>query len=84
MAGDLLGDHWPLDEALPALTLLVKKARHPAGRRAAVHGLSHAIERATKHEQWKIVETLRGAADADESGAVRRAANAALNSVRDS
>lgn len=84
MAGDLLGDHWRVDESLPALLLLATKARYPAGRRAALHGLSHAIERATKEQQWTIVATLKAAAENDESHTVRRAAISALTCLRDS
>jgi hypothetical protein len=59
MAGDMLGDHWPLAESLPILLRVVRSAKHVAGREGALHGLAHAIERASKREQWAIAEQLK-------------------------
>ena len=82
MAGDLLGDHWDLRESLPVLTAVVFKARHPAGRMAAIHGLSHALDRGTKREQWMIVDVLRRVASKDRSYKVRSYAESTLGPLR--
>lgn len=71
MAGDLLGDHWPLDASLSILLEATRNALHPVGREAALHGLSHALERGTKQQQWEIMEAVRERASNDESAAVR-------------
>jgi len=42
--GCLLGMEWPEGEALPILVRLSRKARFPAGRTAAIHGLEHLAE----------------------------------------
>ena len=82
MAGDLLGDHWDLKESLPVLTAVVFKARHPAGRMAAIHGLSHALDRGTKRDQWLIVDVLRRVASKDRSYKVRSYAESTLGPLR--
>jgi hypothetical protein len=45
MAGDLLGDHWPTVEGLPLLLRLATGAKYPAGRKGAIHGLAHLLDR---------------------------------------
>lgn len=82
MAGDLLGDHWDLKESLPALTAVALKARHPAGRMAAIHGLSHALDRGKKREQWAIVDVLKRVASKDPSRTVRSYAESVLGPLR--
>ena len=59
MAGDLLGDHWPAREAVPTLLRLAEHARFAAGRKSAIHGLSHAIEASTPKMAADIKATLR-------------------------
>jgi hypothetical protein len=82
MAGDLLGDHWPLADSLPVLLHAARSATYVAGREGALHGLAHAIERASKREQWAIVEQLRIIADTDRSREIRRYAGGVLGPLR--
>lgn len=82
MAGDLLGDHWPLNLALPVLIDTSKTAEHVAGREGAVHGLSHALARASKLDQWKIVQVLKDVAGSDTNDSVRRSAELAMSDLR--
>jgi hypothetical protein len=42
MAGDLLGDHWPLRESMPILSKAAKQGRYVAGRVAAIHGIAQS------------------------------------------
>jgi hypothetical protein len=82
MAGDLLGDHWPLPQSLPFLLRAAKLAKHGAGREGALHGLAHAIDRGSKRQQWVIVERLKTIAGTDRSPAVRRYAEQILGPLR--
>ena len=82
MAGDLLGDHWPLRDSLPILLRTATFAKHAAGREGALHGLAHAIDRASKREQWAIADRLRTMARTDRSPAVRRYAGQVLGPLR--
>lgn len=82
MAGDALGEHWPLRESLPVLTDCARRARFRAGREGALHGLSHAIARGTKREQWAIVSTLKSISETDRSPGVRRYAESIISDLR--
>ncbi len=82
MAADALGDHWPLDAGLQILLEAAEGALHPAGREASLHGLSHALARATKRQQWEIVEVLRRLEAGDSSESVRRYAEAIQGEIR--
>lgn len=82
MAGDALGEHWPLSESLSVLTNCARYARFRAGREGALHGLSHAIARGTKRQQWEIVSTLRIVSEADRSAVVRRYADQVMTDLR--
>jgi hypothetical protein len=82
MAGDLLGDHWPLGESLPILLRTARLAKYAAGREGALHGLAHAIDRASKREQWTIVELLKTVARTDRNPRVRRHAAGVLGPLR--
>lgn len=82
MAGDLLGDHWPLQESLGVLISAASNARHSAGRLAAIHGLSHALERGNKQQQWAIVDVLKRVASKDRSSRVRSYASSVLGIMR--
>lgn len=82
MAGDMLGDHWPLTEGLPVLLRVAREARHSAGRLGAIHGLSHALGRATKHQQWEIVGVLKAVVAEADDESVRRSADLALHDLR--
>ena len=82
MAGDLLGDHWPLSLALPVLLDASKAADHVAGREGAIHGLSHALSRTSKPDQWRIIQALKDIAASDRNESVRRSAEMAMSSLR--
>ncbi len=82
MAGDLLGDHWPSSESLPILLRLATQAHFVAGREGALHGLSHALERVSKAEQWSIMAVLRKVSRSDRSKAVQRYASAIMADLR--
>ena len=45
MAGDLLGDDWEIDSALPVLLDLAARAKYVAGRRGALHGLREILKK---------------------------------------
>jgi hypothetical protein len=57
-------------------------AKYAAGREGALHGLAHAIDRASKREQWTIVELLKTVARADHNPRVRRHAAGVLGPLR--
>jgi hypothetical protein len=82
MAGDLLGDHWPLRQSVPLLIRLARMARHSAGREAAIHGLSHALDRASKPQQWQIVDALKEVARLDGDLNIREYARGVLGELR--
>jgi hypothetical protein len=82
MAGDLLGDHWPVEEAVPLLIRLAQSANHRAGREAAIHGLSHLVSRATKIQQWEIVGVLKSIAANDIVPATRNYAESVIGELR--
>jgi hypothetical protein len=82
MAGDLLGDHLPLEESLGVLISAASHGRHAAGRLASIHGLSHALPRATKRQQWAIVEALRQVVLKDRSAKVKHYASSVLAELR--
>jgi hypothetical protein len=72
MAGDLLGDHWELQESLPILFRVAKGARFVAGRKAALHGLAHALSRTKGSSRSRIRRVLAEVQEADRSGTVRQ------------
>ena len=78
MAGDLLGSHWRAAPGVSALCGVAKEARFVIGREAAIHGLSHALERSPELRA-SIHSVLNEIADADRSGRVRRYARAVLD-----
>lgn len=78
MAGDMLGDHWPLGAALPTLERVARRARFVAGREGAIHGLSHALTRASKRQQWVIMQLLLDVSERDRSSRVRRYARSVM------
>ena len=82
MAADVLGDHWPLGLTLGALRAAALGATHRAGREAALHGLSHALGRADKRQQWEIVEVAKQIERHDPDDAVRRYAGQVLGALR--
>lgn len=82
MAGDLLGDHWPLDEPLPKLVGAAHEASYVAGRMGAIHGIAHALDRVGKRQQWELVDALQKIAVGDRSRFVCSYARLALGSMR--
>ncbi len=44
MAGDLLGDHWPVSESLPVLIRILQQGRYVAGRNAALYGVEMMLK----------------------------------------
>jgi hypothetical protein len=80
MAGDFLGDHWPSEAALPPLLYLSRSAIHPAGRKGAIHGLSHFLGRVETgpSEKNRIVTLLRKTSKEDVDRSVRRYAKLVL------
>lgn len=82
MAGDLLGDHWPVSLALPVLLDASKAADHVPGREGAIHGLSHALSRTSKPDQWRIIQALKDVAASDRNDSVRRSAKMAMSTLR--
>ncbi|MGH7392722.1 MAG: hypothetical protein ACREM3_25170 [Candidatus Rokuibacteriota bacterium] len=75
MAGDLLGDHWNVDEALPVLVWAANHAQHDAGRRGAVHGIAHMMNRVSGAKHRALTELLDKVARSDPSGRMRHYAN---------
>lgn len=77
MAGDLLGDHWALDESFPILERLSREARFVAGREGAIDGLTQAVGREEKRKE-AVVRLLTEIAGDDRSESVRHTAKTAL------
>lgn len=71
MAGDLLGEHWPVKEAVPRLVRLAANARFVAGRQGALDGLAAALGRAQLPTQRQIVAAMRTVAETDRSSKIR-------------
>jgi hypothetical protein len=80
MAGDLLGDHWEVSEALPILIRAAKGARYVAGRKGAIHGLAHILNRLSESDTHRgpIISLLRNIRKRDNSKEVRVSANLVL------
>ncbi|MBM3156839.1 MAG: hypothetical protein FJ004_06100 [Chloroflexi bacterium] len=84
MAGDLLGNHWNTEEALPILVKAAKEARFVAGRDAAVDGLGYILQSLQKSDPRRksIISLLREIAANDRSKNVKAAARNALNLLK--
>lgn len=80
-AGDLLGDEWRDSATLEILRELLISARHAAGRRAALHGIEHALNKASPAEARRLFSLVRKVAEEDRSAEVRRSAQLALQGV---
>ena len=80
MGGDLLGEHWPLEESLPVLIQVAREAKYAVGREAAVEGLEKAFKRvdASSAHRRQILSLLRDVSVDDRSDKVRRAARYVL------
>lgn len=74
MAGDLLGDHWPLRKTLPILMQVAKQARYVTGRAAAVDGLEHALTNKglTRAQRNNIFSLLQDIAKSDRSAQLKK------------
>lgn len=80
-AGDLLGDEWNTRETVQILERLLSFAKHVAGRKAALHGLQHAIKKATPSKRETLFSLIREAASSDTSAEVRKMASLTLEGV---
>ncbi|HYX69045.1 MAG TPA: hypothetical protein VE825_07920 [Terriglobales bacterium] len=80
-AGDLLGDEWNTPETVQILEKLLFSARHVAGRKAALHGMEHAIKKGTPSEREGLFSPIRKIASADPSAEVRKDAIMILEGV---
>jgi len=80
-AGDLLGDEWNSAETVKTLEKLLSSATHVAGRKAALHGLEHAIKKAAPSERESLFSMIRKAASTDPSAEVRKEANLTLEGI---
>ncbi|MDP9268029.1 MAG: hypothetical protein M3P27_06835 [Acidobacteriota bacterium] len=80
-AGDLLGDEWFSHETEKLLQSLLLNANHPAGRRAALHGIEHALNHKPRASRDRLFALVRQAASHDRSAVVRRDAALALRGV---
>ena len=80
-AGDLLGDEWNAPETVQLLERLIFSAKHVAGRKAALHGLEHAIKKAMPADRERLFSLIRTAASADRSAELRKSASLALEGV---
>lgn len=81
MAGDLLGDHWRIAEALPILIRVAKEARFAVGRNAAIHGLAHILTRLKKADKRPIITLLNEIVNHDASHKVRGQAKMVLDGI---
>ena len=80
-AGDILGDEWRDSGTVKMLGELLLSAKHVAGRKAALHGIEHALNKATPAEAQQLWECVRKAAQNDRSAEVRRAAKLTLKGI---
>lgn len=84
MAGDMLGDHWRIDQASPVLMRQCADARYAAGRKGAVHGLLQVARRLPGGAPFlpNVIEQLRRVQSGDRSKAVRVCADLALEQLK--
>jgi hypothetical protein len=80
-AGDLLGDEWRDSETVGMLEELLFSAKHAAGRKAALHGIEHAIKKAMPADRERLFSLIRKVASADQSAELRKSASLALEGV---
>jgi hypothetical protein len=77
-AGDILGDEWRNSETAEILGDLLVSARHVSGRKAALHGIEHALNHIPPAEVEKLSALVRKVSRDDRSMEVRRKARLAL------
>jgi hypothetical protein len=83
MAGDLLGDHWEPDVALPILMKVAKEAKYWVGRENAIGGLEHLFHnfKKSKIKRDQIFNTIRTISKNDRSENVRISAKLVLDRI---
>ena len=83
MAGDMLGEHWRVTEALPVLARCAQEGRRAVGREWAVYGLA-ALSTRTKSRRSldRITAALSQVTIADASEKVRSRARNAVKEIR--
>ena len=83
MAGDLLGDHWQLEEAWPALSIVVTDAKYVVGRIAGLHGIEMILAKDNiGFIQGEIINLLHKVEKNDPSYKVRCMANTIQKQAR--
>lgn len=80
-AGDLLGDEWNTPETVQVLEKLLFAAKSVAGRKAALHGIEHAIKKALPSERERLFSLVRKVASLDRSAQVRKDASLTIKGV---
>ncbi len=70
-AGDLLGDEWLRADTVKILERVVLAAPYVAGRKGALHGIAHAIEKAGGGRKKRLLQLLRRVSVEDRSADVR-------------
>jgi hypothetical protein len=78
-AGDMLGDEWNSSETVQILERLAFSARHVAGRKGALHGIAHAMDKAACSEVDRLLALVRKVAVKDRSTEVRSDASYILD-----
>lgn len=79
MAGDLLGDHWDPREAIRILMKVVRQGRFSAGRKGALHGLGHALDKVGSKETSAILSVICDVSQSDRSEDVKSYARLLLS-----
>jgi len=81
-AGYMLGDNWLSEETVKMLEELLFSAKYPAGRKSALHGIKHALTRASPAQRTHLFSLIQRVANEDRSAAVRLAARLELRSTQ--
>lgn len=86
MAGDMLGEHWNEQEAVPLLMKTAQGGKYSVGRKHSVFGLAHMLDRlpVESNAHKNILKTLRRISSADSSKYVRESAKEELRDWRKS
>ncbi len=86
MAGDMLGEHWNEQEAMPLLVMAAQEAKHSVGRQLSIFGLEEILDRlpveSASHKHVRT--TLRKISLSDPSKYVREDAKMVLRDWRKS
>ena len=86
MAGDMLGEHWNEQEAVPLLMKTAQGAKYSVGRLQSVFGLAHMLDRLPVESDThkSILKALRKISSSDPSKDVRKNAKGELRDWRKS